>query len=151
MAAIHLSSGRWFNALSISFEQHFLKTLIPLNPGLGHGFIILCVKLSNCAINLFNSLWPSDTICRHRTGSTLDQVMACWLTAPSHYLNQCWFIISKVLWHSSEDIIKRRFKNTNQKSKIENYSFKSTLRSHRGQWVKPGTSVGNAASSNWDY
>ena len=31
--------------------------------------------------------------------------MACCLTAPSHYLNQCWLIISKVLWHSSEDII----------------------------------------------
>ena len=84
---------------------------IPLNPGIGHGFIILCVKLLNCAINLLNSLWPSDIICRHRTGSTLDQVMACCLAAPSHCLNQCWLIISKVLWHSSEDISKRR---TNQ-------------------------------------
>ena len=26
----------------------------------------------------------------HRSGSTLAQVMACCLTAPSHYLNQCW-------------------------------------------------------------
>ena len=42
---------------------------------------------------------------RWRSGSTLVQVMACCLTAPSHYLNQCWLIISKVLWHSSEDII----------------------------------------------
>ena len=25
--------------------------------------------------------------------------MACCLMAPSHYLNQCWLIISKVLWH----------------------------------------------------
>ena len=31
-----------------------------------------------------NSLWPSDTIWRHRSGSTLAQVMACCLTAPSH-------------------------------------------------------------------
>ena len=45
--------------------------------------------------------------------STLVQVMACCLTAPSHYLNQCWLIISKVLWHSSEDIIMRRFEDTN--------------------------------------
>ena len=50
----------------------------------------------------FNSLRPSDAIWRHRSGSTLAQVMACCLTAPSHYLNQCWLIISKVLWHSSE-------------------------------------------------
>ena len=34
--------------------------------------------------------------------STLDQVMAWCLTAPSHYLNQCWIIISKVQRHSSE-------------------------------------------------
>ena len=27
--------------------------------------------------------------------------MACCLMAPSHYLSQCWLIISKVLWHSS--------------------------------------------------
>ena len=25
------------------------------------------------------------------------------LTTPSHYLNQCWLIISEVLWHSSEE------------------------------------------------
>ena len=49
-----------------------------------------------------NSLWPSDTIWRQRSGSTLAQVMACCLMAPSHYLNQCWLIISKVQWHSSE-------------------------------------------------
>ena len=47
-----------------------------------------------------NSLWPSDAIWRQRSGSTLAQVMACWLTAPSHYLNQCWLIISEVQWHS---------------------------------------------------
>ena len=26
--------------------------------------------------------------------------MACCLMAPSHYQNQCWFIISEILWHS---------------------------------------------------
>ena len=61
-----------------------------------------------------NSLWPSDAIWRWRSWSTLVQVMACCLTAPSHYLNQCWLIISKVLWHSSEDIIIRRLEDTNQ-------------------------------------
>ena len=47
-----------------------------------------------------NSLWPSDTIWRQRSGSTLAQVMTCCLTAPSHYLNQCWLIISEVQWHA---------------------------------------------------
>ena len=49
-----------------------------------------------------NSLWPSDTIWLHRSGSTLAQVMACCLTAPSHYLNQCWLFISKTHWHLSK-------------------------------------------------
>ena len=49
-----------------------------------------------------NSLWPSDAIWQQWSESTLAQVMACCLMAPSHYLNQCWLIISKVQRHSSE-------------------------------------------------
>ena len=49
-----------------------------------------------------NTLWPSDAIWRHRSGSTLAQVMACCLTAPSHYLDQCWLNNSAVHQHSSE-------------------------------------------------
>ena len=51
---------------------------------------------------LLNSLWPSDIIWRQGSRSTLAQVMDCCLTAPSHYLNQCWLIITKVQWCSSE-------------------------------------------------
>ena len=41
-----------------------------------------------------NNPWrPSDVICRHRYISVLAQVMACCLTAPIHYLNQCWRLI----------------------------------------------------------
>ena len=39
---------------------------------------------------------------RDRTRSTLVQMMACCLAAPSNYLNQCWLIISEVSWHSPE-------------------------------------------------
>ena len=46
-----------------------------------------------------NSLWPSDFIWWHRSRSTLAQVMAWCLMAPSHYLNQCWLLISVVKWH----------------------------------------------------
>ena len=49
-----------------------------------------------------NTLWPNDAIWRQRSRSTLAQVMASCLTAPSHYLSQCWFTISKVHWHSFE-------------------------------------------------
>ena len=61
-----------------------------------------------------HSLWPSDTIWRQWSGSTMAQVMACCLTAQSHYLNQCWLIISKVTWHSSEGIIMTASEDTNQ-------------------------------------
>ena len=82
-----------------------------------------------------NSMWPSKAIRRLRTEWTLAQVMACCLTAPSHYLNQCWLIISKVLWYSSEGIIMRRSEDTNQQKKFENYILRISLRSPRGQWV----------------
>ena len=49
-----------------------------------------------------NSLRPSDAIWWRRSGSTLSQVMACCLMAPCHYPNQCWLIMSKVWWHSSD-------------------------------------------------
>ena len=39
---------------------------------------------------------------------TLAQVMVCCLTAPSHYLNQCWLIINKIHWHSSQGSCKSR-------------------------------------------
>ena len=41
-----------------------------------------------------NSLWPSDATRRHKSGSTLDQVIlnGLCLMAPSHYLNQVWKI-----------------------------------------------------------
>ena len=47
---------------------------------------------------LVNSLWPSDAIWRHRSGSTLAQVMACCLTAPSQYLIQ--LVIGQVQWQA---------------------------------------------------
>ena len=40
-----------------------------------------------------SSVWPSDTVWRHRSRSKFAQVMACCLTAPSHYLDQCWLFI----------------------------------------------------------
>ena len=49
-----------------------------------------------------NSLWPSDIIWWQGFRSAMAQVMACCLRAPSHYLNQCWLMISEVLWHSPD-------------------------------------------------
>ena len=40
-------------------------------------------------------LWLTDTIWRHRFGSTVAQIMVCCLTAPSYHLNQQWLLISE--------------------------------------------------------
>ena len=51
---------------------------------------------------MFNSLWSSDAIILATLiWDILVQVMSCCLTAPSHYLNQYWLIISTMWWHSS--------------------------------------------------
>ena len=84
-----------------------IKCIIAVMPLLIHrGYCCLakherCLVISNCCLSCINSLWPSDAIWRQRSGSTLAQVMACCLTAPIHYLNQCWLIITMVQWYSS--------------------------------------------------
>ena len=71
--------------------------------------VILRKKIGPCyngtplyflSLECLNSLWPGDAIWPHGTKSTLAQVMACCLTAPSHSLNQCWLNINGVLWYS---------------------------------------------------
>ena len=44
----------------------------------------------------------------------LVQVMARCLTAPSHYLNQCWLIIAEVQWHSPDGNFTRDASVVNQ-------------------------------------
>ena len=66
----------------------------------GQTFAVPCFLYWLWQYRYFNSLGPCDAIWRQKTGSTLAQVMACCLMAPSHYLNQCWLIISEVQWHS---------------------------------------------------
>ena len=46
---------------------------------------VLAYELHPLSVNL---LWPNDAIWWQKTESSLAQVMACCLTAPSHYLNQ---------------------------------------------------------------
>ena len=70
-----------------------------------------------------------------RSGSMLAQVMACCLTAPSHYLNQCWLIISKIQWHSFEGNFTRDTSAINHENLFENYMSKISLKFTRGQGV----------------
>ena len=70
-------------------------------------FIQMVVLIPTCSsiLILVNSWWPSDTIWRQRSGSTLAQVMVCCLKAPSYCLNQCW-LVRNVVWPTSNTCIK---------------------------------------------
>ena len=82
----YLSSGKIPFIKITRSHDHFMN--------MHHGMTILETH------EVSNPLRPSDTIWWQWSGSTLAQVMACCLMAPSHYLNQCWLIISEVQWHS---------------------------------------------------
>ena len=91
------SWGWWFETLSRPLWRH-------RNAGLWINHEFRCQYLLHLlTLTQLNSLWPSDAIWRQRSGSKLVQAMACYLTAQSLNLNQCWLIISDVQWHSSED------------------------------------------------
>ena len=68
---------------------------------------VLYNGLESYSLEVLRSLWPSDPICSHKSWSTLALVKSCCPAAPRHYLNHCWFIISKVRLHSSGAIFKR--------------------------------------------
>ena len=72
--------------------------------------------------------------------ATLAQVMACCLSAPSHYLKQCQLPISEVLWHSPESNFTVSAQATILHNEFENI-FKSIATTPRCQWVntlRPG-------------
>ena len=81
-----------------------------------------------------NSLWPSDLIYL-RSWSTLIQVMAYCLIAPSHYLNQCWLTIKEILWHPFHGNVYLNTQVINPKVMFEIYTFEITATSPRVQWV----------------
>ena len=85
---------------------------------------------------LSEPMWPRDDIWRHRSGSTLVQVMACCLTAPSRYLNHGWLLISEVLCNLHEIDFTVSAQSAIMCSTFKNCTFKITTASPRGQWVK---------------
>ena len=66
-----------------------------------------------------NSLWPNDDIWWHRSGSKIIQIMASCLTS-----------------HLSEGNFTRDTSAINHWNKLENYLYKISFNSTRGQWVK---------------
>ena len=98
------------------------------------------VKMKSQSL-LGNSIW------RHTSGLTLAQVMAWCLTAPSHYLNQCWLTIKDILWHSPKSYLTRSAHELNLQPMFKDHHIKITITSPRSQRVMvksqsvPGNSI----------
>ena len=71
-----------------------------------------------------------------------------YVTAPSHYLNQCWLLVSEVFWHSPDSNFTTSAQAINLYNMLENDTFKIIPTSPNGQWVKPGT-IGSV--NQWYY
>ena len=84
-----------------------------------------------------NSLWHTDARWHHRSGSTLGQLVACCLTAPSHYLKQCWHLLSDILWHSRGGNFTASAQLIILENGFQKSAFKIAAPSARGLWVKP--------------
>ena len=116
-------SSLYFNGAEYFYRQSWSSNYL---------FLRVCVLYvlydSWVSTDLSVSIKTTTTI----SGGTLAKVRACYLTASSHYMNQCWLILSKVQWHSSEGIIRSEVKC----NKNENYIFEIPSRFPRDQWVK---------------
>ena len=62
-------------------------------------FFWYCIFEFKSQLSGANELTHCGPVVWQWSGSTLAQVLV-W--CPNHYLNQCWLIISEVLWHSSQ-------------------------------------------------
>ena len=118
-------------------RQHFQTLLLNKN-----GCISIQISLIFIPTGQISSLWPCDTIWRYRSESTLAQVMACCLIAPSHYLYQCWCII-EVQCRSSQGNSTRDTSTINH----QNYLSKMSSKSPRGHWVNNNPAFGSNNAS----
>ena len=93
-----LTRPQWINTLG--------KTALPKLVGYSFHKMGIHHWLVKLFQKIFNSLWPSDTIWWHRSGSTLAHVMGSCLMVTNHP-NYCWLFIKGILWHLSESNVIR--------------------------------------------
>ena len=121
-----MTSEKFYNNMIAKFgHQNFFFNLLDFLIVWSWSDNWLHLKVQTYLVILLTSLWQSDAIQWHKSRSTLVQVMACCLMAPSHYLNQCWLIIS-------------RSSNTNLRTitrEIPMWSCEVSFKPPRGQWV----------------
>ena len=104
-----LTCCQWksWEQIPVKFESKYNNFHIQLFSSIFHSRKLIwkcCLQNDGHLVHalIFSPLWPSGTIWWQRIESTLVQVMAWCLMAPSHYLNQCWLLIHEVQRHSPE-------------------------------------------------
>ena len=96
-----------------------------------------CMTQNKNIIMRVKSLGPDDAIWYCSSGLTLVLVMACCQTAPGHYLNLCWSLISGVLWHLYESRCRGSASYIHLSDEFVNGTFEFTISSPSSQWVNP--------------
>ena len=101
-------------------------------------------------VSSLNSMWPNKL-----SGSTLVQVMAWCHQAPSHYLNQCWLLISKILWSVQAGILYNVY-SVWWKLYFQNYSciFQGSMSQGMSVMTKPSLyhsvfTSGHSITASW--
>ena len=78
----------------------------PIKSGAWMVRIAYCMRRTNTIYGvlsgMLNLLWPSDAIMENWIWVNIGSHNGLLSGAPSHYLNQCWLIISGVMWLSPE-------------------------------------------------
>ena len=121
-----MTISNWFTLRHIGIFSAVSKWgLSPWWPLLGLLYWYPITLFKSLKLTLVNPLWLSDTIWQHRFASTLARIKACCLTAPSHYLNQCWLIIKGALWHSPGSNLTIRAHELNLQHMFRNCAFKT--------------------------
>ena len=87
---IHNDSKLWISMIDIMDIHKWIMKIscVPTRLTCLVRYVVYSIK---CAYG-FNSFWPNDVLWRHRSGSTLVEVVTCCLTPPNHYPNQSWRI-----------------------------------------------------------
>ena len=102
-----ISSFTWHCLYKIIFILSAWKATCPetwTTKFIGPQNLVMYIAGLNNALKI-NTLWLSHDIWRHRSGSTLAEVMACYLTALSHYINQAWLITNSQCLKLSQKVV----------------------------------------------
>ena len=91
---IHIYYTKMHSRELLALVKDWNCAYVKLNSRVYDSAVMVCNN--NWIMKYINSSYPSDSLRRHK--SVLVQVMACDLTAPSHYLKQCWHINNAVIW-----------------------------------------------------